>query len=90
MNDVIEVQAALGPVLVTCPGCGAVMRIHVNTDELIADVTNAATTATNLVNAVNIIRKLLTSGQVPPEVLEDVQETEAILTRTTARLTGGL
>lgn len=89
-NDVIEVQAALGPVLVTCPGCGAVMRIHVNTDELIADVTNAATTATNLVNAVNIVRRLLTSGQVPPEVLEDVQRAEALLTRTTAQLTGGL
>lgn len=90
MNDVIEVQAALGPVLVTCPGCGAVIRIHVCADELIADVTNAATTATNLVNASNIVRRLLTSGQVPPEVLEDVQRAEAILTCTAAQLTGGL
>ena len=63
---------------------------RVNDGQRIADVTNAATTATNLVNAANIVRRLLTSGQVPPEVLEDVQETEALLTRTTARLTGGL
>ena len=70
--------------------CGATLRIHVSADELITDVTNAATTATNLVNASNIVRRLLTSGQVPPEVLEDVQRAEAILTRTTAQLTGGL
>lgn len=88
-NDVIEVQAAFGPVLVTCPGCGAVIRIHVSTDELVHDVTNAATTATNLVNAGNIVRRLLQSGQVPPEVLEDVQRAEAAMTAATAHLTGG-
>ena len=89
-HEAIEVQAALSPVVTTCPECGAVIRIHVCTDDLIEDVTNAATTATNLVNASNIVRRLLTSGQVPPEVLEDVQQSEVSLTRATIRLTGGL
>ena len=89
-HEVIEVQAALSPVLVTCPECGAVIKIHICTDELIEDISNAATTATNLVNASNIVRRLLTSGQVPPEVLEDVQRSEALLTRATTRLAGGL
>lgn len=89
-HDIIEVQASIAPVMATCPECGAVIRIHVCADELISDITNATTTVTNLVNANNIVRRLLTSGQVPPEVLEDIQETEAALTRATARLTGGL
>lgn len=86
----VEVQADAGPVVVTCPHCGRTVRIHIDTDRLVEDVSNAATTATNLVNAGNIVRRLLTSGQVPPEVLEDVQETEALLTRVTAHLVGGL
>ena len=90
MTEIIEIEAAIGPVMITCPECGATLRIHVSADELFTDVTNAATTATNLVNASNIVRRLLTSGQVPPEVLEDVQRAEALLTRTTAHLTGGL
>ena len=89
-NDIIEVEASIGPVLVTCPRCSAAIRIQVCTDDLVEDVTNAATTATNLVNASNIVRRLLTSGQVPPEVLEDVQRSEALLTRATTRLAGGL
>ena len=89
-QEIIELQASIGPVVTTCPECGAPIRIHISTDELVEDVTNAATTATNLVNASNIVRRLLTSGQVPPEVLEDVQRSEALLTRATTRLVGGL
>ena len=90
MSEAIEVSASMGPAIITCPHCGEVVRINVCTDELVEDVTNAATTATNLVNASNIVRQLLTSGQVPPEVLEDVQRTEALLMRATTRLVGGL
>ena len=90
MSEAIEVTASIGPAIVTCPHCGEVVRIRIDMDALITDVTNAATTATNLVNANTIIRRLLTSGQVPPEVLEDVQRAEALLTHTTAQLTGGL
>lgn len=90
MTEPIEVSARSGPAIVTCPHCHQAIRIVMDTDDLVSDVTNAATTATNLVNASNIVRRLLTSGQVPPEVLEDVQRAEALLTRTTAQLTGGL
>ena len=88
MSEIIEVSASVAPVVVTCPHCGNVLRIRLDIDDLVTDVTNAATTATNLVNANNIVRRLITSGQVPPEVLEDVIEAEARLTRCTARLTG--
>lgn len=87
--EVVEVSAELGPTIVTCPHCGAPLRINVDVGDLVHDVTNAATTATNLVNAGNIVRRLLQSGQVPPEVLEDVQRAEAAMTAATAHLTGG-
>ena len=89
MTECIEISAAIGTTIALCPHCGKPIPVHVDAGELITDVTNAATTATNLVNASNIVRDLITSGQVPPEVLEDVLEVEARLTRTTAHLTGG-
>lgn len=86
----VEISATFGTTIATCPHCGRTIQIHIDTGELITGITNAATTATNLVNASNIIRNLITSGQIPPEVLDDVLEVEARLTRTTAHLTGGL
>lgn len=89
-GEVIEVAASIGATIIVCPHCGAALRIDIDADHLIQDVTNIATTATNLVNASNIIRKLLQSGLVPPEVLEDVQRAEASLVTAATHLTGGM
>lgn len=89
MSEPTELFVEVGSTVAVCPHCGRSLTINVGCDGIIEDVTNYATTAMGIVTAGNIIRQLLRSGQVPPDVLEDVQRCDAVLTAAAGHLSGG-